>query len=61
MVLLEEKHADQINRILLKARSLKNKGVLLRDPVNRKKLFKKIESSRVFLYKGSKDETFVWL
>ena len=52
------KHADQINRILLKARYLKNKGVLLRDPVNRKKLFKKIESSRVFLYKGSKDETF---
>ena len=42
----------------MKARSLKNKGVLLRDPVNRKKLFKKIESSRVFLYKGSKDETF---
>tara|TARA_B100000963_G_C22624213_1_gene671503 strand:- start:999 stop:2036 length:1038 start_codon:yes stop_codon:yes gene_type:complete len=52
------KHSDQINNILLKAKSLKKKGVILKNPVNRKKLFKNIESSRVFLYKGSQDETF---
>ena len=52
------KHAKKINQILTKARSLRNKGVILKKPVKRKKLFKKIKSSRIFLYKGSKDETF---
>ncbi len=52
------KHAKKINQILTKARSLRNKGVILKKPVKRKKLFKKIKSSRIFLYKGSKDETY---
>ena len=47
-----------MNRILSKAKSLKNKGVVLNKPIERRTLFKKIESSRVFVYKGSDDETF---
>ena len=52
------KHSEQINRILSKAESLKKKGVVINKPIERKTLFKKIKSSRVFIYKGSDDETF---
>ncbi len=52
------KHSSEIKKILSKAESLKKKGVVLHKPIERKELFKKIESSRVFVYKGSKDETF---
>ena len=52
------KHSDEIMRILSKAKSLKKKGVVLHKPIERKQLFKKIELSRVFVYKGSEDETF---
>ena len=52
------KHSRKIKEILTKAKSLKNKGVVIHKPVERKKLFKIIESSRVFVYKGSDDETF---
>ena len=53
-----KKHSKEINLILSKAKSLKKKGVILNEPVDRRKLFKKIESSRIFIYKGSIDETF---
>ena len=52
------KHSKKIKEILIKAKSLKNKGIVIHKPIERKKLFKKIESSRVFVYKGSDDETF---
>ena len=53
-----KKHSERISRILSKAKSLKKKGVVINKPIERKTLFKKIESSRVFIYKGSDDETF---
>ncbi len=52
------KHSKKIRDILSKAQSLKDKGVILNDPIERKELFKKIIKSRVFIYKGSDDETF---
>ena len=52
------KHSEIINKILKKAKSLKKKGVILKKPLERKQLFKKLKSSRIFLYKGSQDETF---
>ncbi|MBC10897.1 MAG: hypothetical protein CMP32_03180 [Rickettsiales bacterium] len=53
-----QKHLKTINRIIKKAESFKNKGVILNSPVTRSKLFQKIKNSRVFLYQGSDDETF---
>ncbi len=53
-----EKHSKRISEILKRAKSLECKGVSLNPPVNRKKLFRKIAESRVFLYQGSKEETF---
>ena len=50
--------AIEIQSILSKAKSLRNKGVILNEPIERKKLFNKLENSRVFIYKGSKEETF---
>ena len=52
------KHSHIINKILLKAKSLEGKGVILKKPIKREKLFKNIEASRIFIYKGSKDETY---
>ena len=53
-----KKHSKSIKEILDRALSLKKKGVILKQPLKRKELFKKIEKSRVFIYQGSKDETF---
>ena len=53
-----KKHSLISNKILKKAKSLKNFGVYLHKPLRRKDLFKKINQSRIFLYKGTKDETF---
>ncbi len=52
------KHSRKMKEILLRAKSLKNRGVILNEPIERKELFKKISKSRVFIYKGSDDETF---
>ena len=52
------KHSREIKEILLKAQSLKNMGVILNEPIKRENLFNKLENSRVFIYKGSADETF---
>ncbi|MFL2661470.1 MAG: glycosyltransferase family 4 protein [Alphaproteobacteria bacterium] len=53
-----KKHSKNIKKILKKANSLKDKGVVLNQPVKRKELFNRIKKSRVFIYKGSEDETF---
>ena len=53
-----EKHSLKINRILLKAKKLKKKGVILNKPIKRSMLFSKITKSRLFLYGSSIDETF---
>ncbi len=53
-----EKHSKEISAILKRAKSLNHKGVILNPPVERKKLFKKIAESRIFLYRGSNEETF---
>ena len=53
-----QKHSAHIKKILTKAKALEGKGVIINKPLERKKLFKKIESSRVFVYRGSEDETF---
>ena len=52
------KHKDMINRILFKAKSLKNRGVKVSSPLSREKLFNQIRKSRVLMYKGTSDETF---
>ena len=52
------KHKDMINRILFKAKSLKNRGVKVSLPLSREKLFNQIRKSRVLMYKGTSDETF---
>ena len=53
-----KKHSNEISRILLKAKSLKKKGVIIKKPISRQKLFRQIKTSRVFIYQGSNDETF---
>ncbi len=53
-----KKHSKNIKQILQKARSLEDKGVVLNQPLKRQELFKRIKKSRVFIYKGSTDETF---
>ena len=52
------KHSNEINKILQKAENLKKLNVIIKQPLPREKLFKKIKKSRVFLYQGSIDETF---
>ena len=55
-------HGDQrlilMNRILNLAKKLKRKGVILRDPLPKKKLAKEINQSRVILYRGDPGETY---
>ena len=53
-----EKHSEKSKEILKKAKSLKDYGVNLYKPLKRQELFKKIKQSRIFLYRGTKDETF---
>ncbi len=53
-----KKHSKSSEKILNKADSLKDYGVNLYKPLRREELFKKINESRIFLYKGTKDETF---
>ena len=53
-----KKHYKRNSINSFKAKSLRNKGVILNEPIERKKLFNKLENSRVFIYKGSKEETF---
>ncbi len=52
------KHSDEIDSILKKAESLKNFNVIVRKPLPREKLFEELKNSRIFLYQGSKNETF---
>ena len=56
------KHGEKKNilayPILDRAKNLKHKGVILKHPLPRNQLIKEIKQSRIFLYKGSFDETF---
>ena len=52
-----KKHSVKSKEILRKAKSLKEFGVNLYKPL-KEDLFKKINQSRIFLYKGTPDETF---
>ncbi len=52
------KHADKIKYILDRAKRLRNMGVRLFKPLNRVNLKKKILKAQIFLYQGSKEETF---
>jgi len=53
-----KKHSKESQKILEIAKSLKDYGVNLFEPLKRENLFKKINQSRIFLYKGTQDETF---
>ena len=53
-----EKHSRKTDKILNIAKSLKNKGINLHEPLKREHLFKKLNKARIFLYKGTHDETF---
>ena len=53
-----EKHSRKTDKILNIAKSLKNKGINLHEPLKREDLFKKLNKARIFLYKGTHDETF---
>ncbi len=53
-----QKHKNEINTVIKKAKTLKNFNITVKRPVKRNILFKKIEQSRIFLYQGSYDETF---
>jgi len=53
-----KKHSLKMRKVLERAKSLKDKGVIVKEPLERKELFKKIRKSRIFLYKGTDDETF---
>lgn len=53
-----KKKDSMVFPILNRASSLKSKGVILNHPLPRNKLIKEIKKSRLFLYKGSFDETF---
>lgn len=53
-----KKYFNKTLPILKRAKSLKNKGVHLFNPIGRGELIKKLKSSKVFLYQGSNDETF---
>ena len=52
------KHEKKMMPILERAKKLKGKGVNLNEPINRVNLIEKLQSTRLFLYQGSKDETF---
>lgn len=52
------KKIEKIEPILKRASSLKKKGVNLFNPIKRTELLKFIKKSRLFLYKGSTEETF---
>lgn len=53
-----EKHSVKTEKVLNMAKSFKNFGVNLYKPLKREDLFKKLNQSRIFLYKGTNDETF---
>ena len=53
-----KKKIQLVKPILEKAKKLKKKGVLLCKPLPRNQLIEEIKKSRIFLYKGSYDETF---
>ena len=50
--------ADPMHKVLNKAASLKDHGVILRGPVPKAQLIEEFRTSRVQLYKGTLDETF---
>ena len=52
------KHEKEMKPILNRAKKLERKGVTVNEPVTRGKLIEKLKRARLFLYKGSKDETF---
>ena len=47
-----------MNNILNKASKLKNKGVILREPLSKENLAKELESFRALLYRGDEGETY---
>lgn len=47
-----------MNKVLDKARTLSNKGVVLRGPVSKVQLTKEFRKARVLLYRGDLNETF---
>lgn len=53
-----DEKAEQMNAILKRAENLKDKGVVLRNPVGKDELCEELSSSRVMLYKGDENETF---
>ena len=53
-----EKQKKKVIPILARAESLKNKGVEVNKPIPRKKLVSELKKARVFVYQGSKEETF---
>ena len=53
-----KKHTAKMKPIIDRAKKLSSKGVQLFEPIERKKLIKKILNKRLFLYQGSNDETF---
>ena len=53
-----KKHSRQISNILKKAKSLENLNVVVKKPLPRQKLLKELKKSRLFLYKGTLDETY---
>ena len=52
------KHFNEISDILKKAKSLKGLNVIVKKPLPREKLLKELKKSRLFLYKGTSDETY---
>ena len=53
-----KKHEKKMIPILKRAENLLSKGIILKKPIKRELLLKKIAKSRVFLYQGDKNETF---
>jgi len=53
-----KKHSSEISDILKKAKSLSSINVKVRKPLPRQKLLKELKQSRLFIYKGTLDETY---
>ncbi len=53
-----KKHEKEILAVTNRAKNLITKGVVLKNPIQRKHLMREISKAKLFLYQGSKDETF---
>lgn len=53
-----DKRANMMNRVLNLAKDLKNKGVILKNPLPKKELAQEINKSRLILYRGDPGETY---